>query len=582
MRVACLLTLSRLYYSLAVTTMLSGILHIAFGLVLDSTSSTNVDTSNPLQNFVGTFMHSILFRFFIPVGIVQILWSLFITGHPRLIWCYVGIAAMLPLMLLWLFVTMLAPIIINDIYSSGILYEFANTSNFYSLISMWRWLGMTSMAIFLSQVTYIILSIITIAKKTETISNREKIPCNRLSYYLGKKARPLTLPLILSIVTALMVSSTIFSSHIVAYLLLHKVDQFIPDHQINPPIEVAINPKKNLVYVLNAGSGGVFKSIPAKITVINGSTNTIIDNVTLTNENPDSIAVNPDTGIIYASDGAGTVSVINSTKNVIVKEIFLGGIHNDAVNAGAGRGTSLNFYDIAINPKTNMMYVLNNTEGTIYTIDGTTNRIVDHIGSKITGDLLVDAKNNLIYGIGSSGDITSPPDKIIRINATDKTVKTYNIQIYHNTVNDIALNTRTNIIYAAARGGLYVINASSSRIHEVRLAGNFKSLSISPKSNMVYATTTQDGFYAVNSTDESSSIVPLPVRPSHGSSAITVNSETIYVLSSSNLYIVNGGSIRVSKAMGSFHPEWILLNKDVKLDEISFVMHIPEFFENSH
>jgi hypothetical protein len=261
----------------------------------------------------------------------------------------------------------------------------------------------------------------------------------------------------------------------------------------------------------------------------------------------------------------------------------LGGIHNDAVNAGEGRGTSLNFYDIAINPKTNMIYVLNNTEGTIYAIDGTTNRIVDHFGSKITGNLLVDAKNNLIYGIGSSGDITAPPDKIIRINATDKTVKTYDIQIYHNTVNDIDLSTRTNMIYAAAPGGLYVINASSTRIDEVHLAGNFKSLSINPESNMIYATTTEDsGFYAVNSTDESSSIVPLPATPSYGSSAITVNSETIYVLSSSNLYIVNGGSIRVSKPIGSFRPEWIPLNEDAKLNEISFVIHIPEFFENSH
>lgn len=174
MRVACLLTLSRLYYSLAVITMLSGILHIVFGLVLDSTSSTDVDTSNPLQNFIGTFTHSILFRFFIPVGIVQILWSIFLIGHPRLIWCYVGIAVMLPLMLLWLFVTMLAPIIVNEIYSSGILYEFNNTSNFYSLISMWRWLALTSVAIFLSQVTYIILTIITIAKKTETILIEKK------------------------------------------------------------------------------------------------------------------------------------------------------------------------------------------------------------------------------------------------------------------------------------------------------------------------------------------------------------------------------------------------------------------------
>jgi DNA-binding beta-propeller fold protein YncE len=91
----------------------------------------------------------------------------------------------------------------------------------------------------------------------------------------------------------------------------------------------------------------------------------------------------------------------------------LGGIHNDAVNSGAGRGTSLNFYDLAINPKTNMMYVLNNTEGTIYAIDGTTNRIVDNFDSKITCNLLIDAKNNLIYGIGSSGDITAMPDKII-------------------------------------------------------------------------------------------------------------------------------------------------------------------------
>jgi YVTN family beta-propeller protein len=110
------------------------------------------------------------------------------------------------------------------------------------------------------------------------------------------------------------------------------------------PIDIAVNPKTNMVYVVNQDSDTV--------SVINSSTNRVVADITIvTNMGeeqedtiPTAVAVNPDMNMVYVADWWNDIiSVINGSTNSVVAHI------------------EVDFYpiDIAVNPKTNMVYVVN-------------------------------------------------------------------------------------------------------------------------------------------------------------------------------------------------------------------------------
>jgi YVTN family beta-propeller protein len=135
------------------------------------------------------------------------------------------------------------------------------------------------------------------------------------------------------------------------------------------PTGITINPINNTIYVTNMGSNTV--------SVINGTTNVIINNITLaTGEqeeekggtgffSPAGIAYNSDNGNLYVTNrGSDTLSVINGTTNALVDEI--------SVNAIAPSG-------IVYNAANNYIYVTNMGSNTVSVINGTTNAIVTNI-----------------------------------------------------------------------------------------------------------------------------------------------------------------------------------------------------------
>ena len=102
------------------------------------------------------------------------------------------------------------------------------------------------------------------------------------------------------------------------------------------PRNVGVNDKTNRAYVANEGSGTV--------SVIDGSTNTVVATVPVVASLPFGVGVNDKTNRAYVANfGSGTVSVIDGSTNTVVATVLVG---SGPVGVG-------------VNDKTNRAYVAN-------------------------------------------------------------------------------------------------------------------------------------------------------------------------------------------------------------------------------
>jgi YVTN family beta-propeller protein len=203
------------------------------------------------------------------------------------------------------------------------------------------------------------------------------------------------------------------------------------------PTGITINPINNTIYVTNMGSNTV--------SVINGTINVVVDNITLTTGeqeggaggigflSPAGIAYNPDNGNLYVTNrGSDTLSVINGTTNTLVDEI--------AVNAIAPSG-------VVYNAANNYLYVTNMGSNTVSVINGTTNTIVSTIPVGIgPNGIAFNQNNGDIYVANSINGTISIIDGLENIVTRTIPLGSNNnsIDISYNISNDRLLVTNTN------------------------------------------------------------------------------------------------------------------------------------------
>jgi YVTN family beta-propeller protein len=151
------------------------------------------------------------------------------------------------------------------------------------------------------------------------------------------------------------------------------------------PTGIVTNSINNTVYVTNMGSNTV--------SVINGTTNAVVTNVTFTTReesggygffSPAGIAYNSDNGNLYvANRGSDTISVINGSTNSIIDEISM-----DTV-APSG---------IIYNAVNNYIYVTSAGSNTVSVINGTTNAVVENIPvGMVPNGIAYDQSNGNVY-----------------------------------------------------------------------------------------------------------------------------------------------------------------------------------------
>src|ERR1051325_9403021 len=138
----------------------------------------------------------------------------------------------------------------------------------------------------------------------------------------------------------------------------------------------AFNSANGNIYVTNYNAGTV--------SVINGNTNRVIATI-FVGGNPTAIDVNSANGNVYVADGINSVGVINPITNRLVDTI------------GVGYGPS----GLAFNSANGNMYVANFYSNTVSVIDAGTNNVIKTIpmlfGSTNPSGIVYNRANNYIY-----------------------------------------------------------------------------------------------------------------------------------------------------------------------------------------
>lgn len=216
---------------------------------------------------------------------------------------------------------------------------------------------------------------------------------------------------------------------------------------------IAINPVTNRAYI-SAGSS---------VTVIDRQSGQVstIDNV----PGPVAIAANPLTNRIYVVDYESNLGVIDGATNSIITTFPVGQYYSTA---------------IAVDPILNKVYVANESDVTLYVVDGATNAVqpikVESISGTSPKALAVNSVTHKVY---IAGNVLSVLD------GTTNELTTIDVM-----ADAVAVNSLENKIYAVGccDNALYVIDGSSNTFERIPVDESPTSVTVDQITNRVYVT----------------------------------------------------------------------------------------------
>jgi YVTN family beta-propeller protein len=300
------------------------------------------------------------------------------------------------------------------------------------------------------------------------------------------------------------------------------------------PCAIAINPVTNKIYVISRNSNTV--------TVIDGVTNAATNIVTKSGSNPIAIAVNSTTNKIYvihqeSNNTNGTVTVIDGLNkttaivtvgigpcavaiNPMINKIYvanegdngnntvtiINGSDNSTKTIATGIVSSstfgnFNIIDMAINPKTNKIYLIHQRGQAVTVVDGATNTTKTISVETDPCALAINDVTDRIYLISESSNTVTVIDGV-----TDTT--TYIVT--ETNPYAVAVNPVTNTVYIVNNGNtnVTVINGSdNSLLIPVNIDGCLKKDIKS--GNLILTDLTEDGgeYYLIGHTAELSKLI---------------------------------------------------------------------------
>jgi YVTN family beta-propeller protein len=243
------------------------------------------------------------------------------------------------------------------------------------------------------------------------------------------------------------------------------------------PKAIAVNPITNTIYVTQTGS----------VSVIDGKNNTLKANITLDMKSPTSIAVNPSTDFVYVADSdSKNITVIDGTMNKKVKDIQLE--RDDRVERPQDQ---LGEIGIAVDPIRNRVYAANPSTANVTVIDGLDNSILDNITTFYPPDdpdgildIAVNPYTNLAYVVNTSSFAE------IDLSGSNAMPRYYD-DIVGNSFTDVAINPFTNIVYIIDRGqnAIYVIDPRFDKpVTNITMDSFPTYASVDPDANTLYVT----------------------------------------------------------------------------------------------
>ncbi len=249
------------------------------------------------------------------------------------------------------------------------------------------------------------------------------------------------------------------------------------------PAGVAVNPGNNRIYV------GLVNSGKYSVSVINGATNTVIDNVPLSYGSLVD-AVNITTGRVYVAGCTYTeatvicgVSVLDGATDKVLATI--------PINASNGIGLE----GIAVNPVTNRVYVADGSNLEVDVIDGNSNAMIANIsmGGQQPLGLAVDFGTNQVVA-------TINGDQIAVIDGRTNTILR-RIMVGSENAN-VAVNSFTSMAYVTnetfSESTVGVVNLKSPKVvTNVSTGDNPFGVAVDIFSNLIFVTNLGDQTVAV-------------------------------------------------------------------------------------
>lgn len=288
--------------------------------------------------------------------------------------------------------------------------------------------------------------------------------------------------------------------------------------------DIAVNPKTNTIYVYEGGPLPIQSNLcsaASKITVIDGSTNEVVDHIDIDHDSRRgmSLAFNPTTNILYAGYTAKAgyaISLIDASNNKIISTTPVQSMGSIAINENTNMifqavwnpgsvvitNSTTNIFDVtsirvgdypselATNPKTNKAYVVSLPARSLYVIDGYSLKLEKVIPIPDgPNHVTVNPRTNMIY-TANSGDYTKTGSAVSVIDGTS-----------NNLIGAIQLDKRPSKVYVhPSTNTLYVfsyytksvtvVDASTHNvISTFELSGAPQQFAANPNTGMIYLTT---------------------------------------------------------------------------------------------
>ena len=309
------------------------------------------------------------------------------------------------------------------------------------------------------------------------------------------------------------------------------------------PLGVAVNPVTNRVYVADECGAGY-------VTIIDGSTDTVIGPDLVSGASPNALAVNLVTNKIYVTNSGGsTMTVIDGLdqrhdqRARRAKSVCRRGEPADGQDLRAQRqwhngrqrgdnhtatvtvGTSP--VAVAVNSITNKIYILHFTNpGAVTVIDGATNITSTVVVGANPVALAVNAITNKIY-VANYGNATV-------IDGTDNSTVTIAPGIYYR---DVAVNPVNNKIYVSANHGNFVvaIDGVSDSTTTILVGSYPEHLAVNPVTGQVFINNYGDTTVTAIA-DHPASAVPLETTISSLPDNTSVGNTPTFALAASSAY----------------------------------------------
>jgi gliding motility-associated-like protein len=249
------------------------------------------------------------------------------------------------------------------------------------------------------------------------------------------------------------------------------------------------------------------------VSVINTSTNTVIQTIRVGNQ-PKAVVVSPDGSSVYVANfDDNTISVIATNSNTVVASIYL-------------PGTPL---CIAVSPDGKQLYACSQQNDTVYQISTATNSITGTIpvGNYPSG-LVVSADGKWVYLVNSVYPLT--PGSVTVINTTTDLVAT-SITVGYNPAY-IAISPQGDRVYVTnyASNTVSVISTANNMVIDtVAVDLNPNALVVSPDGSRVYVSNYSSNDVSVINTNTYEVMANIPVSAAPYGESISSDGNTLYV-----------------------------------------------------